>query len=170
MNHASVGAGLQRQTMQLGEAEIELFQGGTGPALLFLHGGAGLQQDAPFLEALARRFTVVAPVHPGFGASSLPFWLDAIDDFAHLYLELIAPAGLDRDYAARPFDRRLDRCGDRHQKHLGDRLGLCWWRQSASRSGRSTSSISLTSMRCQTIKLSGFSMPSPTNGGATGPR
>jgi len=94
MNHASVGAGLQRQTMQLGEAEIELFQGGTGPALLFLHGGAGLQQDAPFLEALARRFTVVAPVHPGFGASSLPFWLDAIDDFAHLYLELIHRLGL----------------------------------------------------------------------------
>src|SRR6187455_3114768 len=89
MNHASVGAGLQRQTMQLGEAEIELFQGGTGPALLFLHGGAGLHQDAPFLEALARRFTVIAPVHPGFGASSLPFWLDAVDDFAHLYLELI---------------------------------------------------------------------------------
>ena len=93
MNHASVGAGLQRQTMQLGETEIELFQGGTGPALLFLHGGAGLQQDAPFLEALARRFTVIAPVHPGFGASSLPFWLDAIDDFAHLYLELIHRLG-----------------------------------------------------------------------------
>ena len=33
MNDASTRAGLQRQTMQLGETEIELFQGGTGPAL-----------------------------------------------------------------------------------------------------------------------------------------
>ena len=32
---------------------------------------------------------VVAPSHPGFGKSSLPDWIDSVDDIAHVYLELM---------------------------------------------------------------------------------
>ena len=81
---------LRRDTIKLGEIELELYQGGQGQPLLFLHGGGGLRPDAPFLERLATTFRVIAPVHPGFGASSLPIWIDSIDDFAHIHLELIA--------------------------------------------------------------------------------
>jgi pimeloyl-ACP methyl ester carboxylesterase len=90
MNDASGRAGLTRSMLKLGEVEIELYQGGSGPVLLFLHGGNGLDPAAPFLTALSQQFHVVAPVHPGFGGSSLPIWIDSVDDFAHLYLELIA--------------------------------------------------------------------------------
>ena len=32
---------------------------------------------------------MIAPSHPGFGGSSLPIWIDSVDDFAHVHLELI---------------------------------------------------------------------------------
>lgn len=86
---------LARSTLTLAGVEIELFQGGNGPTLLFLHGGGGLQPNAPFLQQLSRRFRVVAPMHPGFGRSALPFWMDAVDDFAYIHLELIDRLKLD---------------------------------------------------------------------------
>src|SRR5262245_4170810 len=89
MNDASGQTGLARETVKLGEVEIELYQGGAGQPLLYLHGGSGLVPEAPFLASLCRRFRVIAPAHPGFGGSSLPIWIDSVDDFAHLYLELI---------------------------------------------------------------------------------
>lgn len=89
MNDASGQTSLRRETLQFGDIELELHQGGSGPPLLFLHGGSGPCPSAPFLAMLARRFRVIAPSHPGFGGSSLPIWIDSIDDYAHLYLELI---------------------------------------------------------------------------------
>ena len=89
MNDASGQGGLRCETLKLGEIELEMHEGGSGPPLLYLHGGSGPAASAPFLAALARRFRVIAPSHPGFGGSSLPIWIDSIDDYAHLYLELI---------------------------------------------------------------------------------
>jgi pimeloyl-ACP methyl ester carboxylesterase len=37
---------------------------------------------------------VIAPSHPGFGRSSLPDWLDSVDDISHVYLELMHRLGL----------------------------------------------------------------------------
>ena len=39
---------------------------------------------------------MIAPSHPGFGKSSLPDWLDSMDDIAHIYLELMDRLGLTR--------------------------------------------------------------------------
>lgn len=90
------GSGLRRSRLQLGEVDLELFEGGEGQPLLYLHGAGGLQPEAAFLSLLCRDFRVVAPVHPGFGASNLPLWLDAIDDYAHVYLELIKRLALEQ--------------------------------------------------------------------------
>jgi pimeloyl-ACP methyl ester carboxylesterase len=90
MNVAAGRIDLRRSMVKLGEVELELFEGGQGRPLLFLHGGSGLRPDAPFLGMLCQHFRVLAPSHPGFGGSSLPFWLDTVDDFAHVHLELIA--------------------------------------------------------------------------------
>jgi pimeloyl-ACP methyl ester carboxylesterase len=90
MNDVTSQPGLARSTIKLGEVELELFEGGSGPPLLFLHGGGGLRPQAPFLASLSQGFRVLAPAHPGFGQSNLPFWLDSIDDYAHVYLELLA--------------------------------------------------------------------------------
>ena len=94
MNVATGRSGLRHDVVKLGEVELELFEGGGGQPLLFLHGGNGPRPDAPFLASLCEEFRVIAPTHPGFGASSLPFWLDSIDDFAHIHLELINRLGL----------------------------------------------------------------------------
>jgi pimeloyl-ACP methyl ester carboxylesterase len=76
--------------------ELELIERGQGSPVLYLHGGSGLAMDAPFVELLARERRVLAPSHPGFGKSSLPDWLDSVDDIAHLYLELLDRLGLKR--------------------------------------------------------------------------
>ena len=69
--------------------ELELLDRGQGAPTLHLHGGAGIRSDLPFLDLLAEHRRVIAPSHPGFGKSSLPDWLDSVDDIAHVYLELM---------------------------------------------------------------------------------
>jgi pimeloyl-ACP methyl ester carboxylesterase len=75
--------------LKLGEIELELHEAGDGPPLLFLHSGGGFAPDEDYVAMLARRYRLIAPSHPGFGHSSLPEWMDAIDDIAHVYLELM---------------------------------------------------------------------------------
>jgi pimeloyl-ACP methyl ester carboxylesterase len=62
---------------------------GSGPPLLFLHGGDCVAQNRPFLDRLARRFRVVAPRHPGFGHTPRPAWFRTVHDIAYLYLDLL---------------------------------------------------------------------------------
>ena len=76
--------------------ELEIFERGRGEPILYLHGGAGIGSDIPFLELIAKERRVIAPSHPGFGRSSLPDWLDSVDDISHVYLELMDRLGLMR--------------------------------------------------------------------------
>lgn len=62
-----------------------------------LHDIEYLNEPQPFLEELAKEFSVLVPSHPGFGTSDLPGHFDSIDDLAYLYLDLlkdIGPAGV----------------------------------------------------------------------------
>ena len=76
--------------------DLEMSERGRGPPMLYLHGGGGIGTDGPFLDLLACERRVIVPSHPGFGASSLPDWLDSVDDIAHVYLELMDRLGLAR--------------------------------------------------------------------------
>jgi pimeloyl-ACP methyl ester carboxylesterase len=76
-------------TMQIAGIDLELFEAGQGPPLLWLHGGQGFNPKHQFVDLFAKRHRLIAPSHPGFGRSSLPDWLDSIDDIAHVYLELL---------------------------------------------------------------------------------
>ena len=76
--------------------ELDVLERGQGKPILYLHGGAGIGRDAPFIDLLARDRRVIAPSHPGFGKSALPDWLDSVDDIAHVYLELMDRVGLTR--------------------------------------------------------------------------
>ncbi len=73
----------------VGDTPIELFDRGSGPPILLLHGAGGLKHGAPFLSALVERARVIAPSHPGFGRSPLPEWIASVDDLAYLYLDLM---------------------------------------------------------------------------------
>ncbi len=76
--------------------ELEITERGQGAPILYLHGGEGIIPDLPFLDLLAKTRRIIAPSHPGFGRSSLPDWLDSVDDISHIYLELIDRLGLTR--------------------------------------------------------------------------
>jgi pimeloyl-ACP methyl ester carboxylesterase len=80
-------------TMKIAGIDLEvLTTNGSGHrygALLFLHSGQGYDPWRPFASQLAAERQLVAPSHPGFGKSGLPYWLDSIDDIAHIYLELL---------------------------------------------------------------------------------
>ncbi len=76
-------------TIELAGASLDVWEGGDGPPLLFLHGAGGFRADHPFLGLLGQHRRITAPSHPGFGASSLPEWIDRPDDIAHIYLGLL---------------------------------------------------------------------------------
>jgi pimeloyl-ACP methyl ester carboxylesterase len=80
---------MKHSTLRLADVDLELHEAGDGPPLIFLHAGQGFLPDQPYVGLLAKRHRVIAPSHPGFGGSSLPDWIDSIDDIAHLYLELM---------------------------------------------------------------------------------
>jgi pimeloyl-ACP methyl ester carboxylesterase len=87
---------LQRTTTTIGGVELELFECGEGAPLLWLHGAEGFDPSHAFVDLLAAGRRLLAPSHPGFGKSSLPEWLDHVDDIAHLYLELMDRLALSR--------------------------------------------------------------------------
>jgi len=89
-------APITRETITLAGIEIELFEGGSGAPLLFLHGAQGFSPGHPYVEPLTRSRRLIAPSHPGFGTSALPLWLDAVDDIAYLYLEFLDRRKIDR--------------------------------------------------------------------------
>ena len=75
---------------------IRLMRGGSGAPLLFLHGASGAGAWLPFMAALAEKFEVIVPEHPGFGESETPEWLDTIHDLAYFYLDFLAELDLER--------------------------------------------------------------------------
>jgi pimeloyl-ACP methyl ester carboxylesterase len=70
---------------------------GSGPALVYFHGPWGLTWD-PFLDMLARDFTVHAPEHPGTtpGAPDDIYQLDGLWDLVLCYDELLDALGLEQ--------------------------------------------------------------------------
>jgi pimeloyl-ACP methyl ester carboxylesterase len=83
-------------TMAVNGCNIALMRGGSGPPLLVLHGASGAGAWLPFMAALAEKFDVIVPEHPGFGASDTPDWLDTIHDLAYFYLDVLDQLDLRR--------------------------------------------------------------------------
>jgi pimeloyl-ACP methyl ester carboxylesterase len=83
-------------TITLAGVAIDVWEGGDGPPLLFLHGAGGFRPGPVFLDLLAQHRRVIAPSHPGFGLSELADWMDRPEDIAHLYWELLDRLGIDQ--------------------------------------------------------------------------
>jgi pimeloyl-ACP methyl ester carboxylesterase len=82
--------------LRVGDVAIKLHRAGRGPTVLFLHGVGGVPQWLSFFDALAERYEVLVPEHPGFGGSDDPPWIHSISDLAMFYLDLVEEAGLNR--------------------------------------------------------------------------
>jgi len=87
---------LQRQVIAIAGVELEMCEAGEGPPILFLHGAQGFAPEHPYVAPLSERHRLIAPSHPGFGTSSLPDWIDSVDDIAYIHLELLDRLRLDQ--------------------------------------------------------------------------
>jgi pimeloyl-ACP methyl ester carboxylesterase len=82
--------------ISLAGIDIDVWEGGDGPPLLFLHGAGGFRPGPAYLDLIGQHRRIIAPSHPGFGISGLADWMDRPDDIAHLYLELLDRLNIDR--------------------------------------------------------------------------
>jgi pimeloyl-ACP methyl ester carboxylesterase len=81
---------METSRLDLGDGafEVELRQAGSGPDLLWLHGEGG-PSWTDYHDALARDRRVLAPSHPGFGASTGGDRLADIHDLIYFYLDVL---------------------------------------------------------------------------------
>ena len=88
---------MREQTIAVWQNQIRMrvLSQGSGPALVFFHGSWGLTWD-PFLDELAKSFTVYAPEHPGTtpDAPDDIYHLDNLWDLVLCYDELLQGLGL----------------------------------------------------------------------------
>jgi pimeloyl-ACP methyl ester carboxylesterase len=83
------------KTLTVRGHSVQLYEGGDGPPLLYLH-GAGTYWWLPVHDRLAERHRVLLPVHPGFGASGGVEEIDDIEDLVFRTLDVLDELGLDR--------------------------------------------------------------------------
>jgi len=82
------------EAVEVGGTTINLVKGGTGEPLLILHDEMGNPGWLRFHEALAQRYTVYIPSHPGFGKSERIEWVMNMRDLAGWYLDALDDLGL----------------------------------------------------------------------------
>ena len=79
----------ESRIVKVGEVGVSLRRAGNGPPLLFLHGAEGYSQWLPFFDALAERYELLVPEHPGFGTSDDPPLIRSVSDMAMFYLDFL---------------------------------------------------------------------------------
>jgi len=75
--------------VRAGAVSFRLLSGGRGAPLVYFHSIHERGGWSPFLERLARRYTVYAPLHPGVGGSTGVETLDDVLDLTLAYEELL---------------------------------------------------------------------------------
>jgi len=81
-------------TVATSRVPVRYYEGGSGTPLVFLHGAGGLNMDLTFLDALAQRFHVYAPLVPGYGDSEeCPELRDMLDFTLHTW-DVVSALGL----------------------------------------------------------------------------
>jgi pimeloyl-ACP methyl ester carboxylesterase len=86
-------AGWSEQDIDLGDVKLHLWRGGRGRPVLVLHHDTGTPDRLAFYDALAEKFDVIVPRHPGFGVPERPQWLRHPRDLAALYQWALADLG-----------------------------------------------------------------------------
>ncbi len=74
--------------------DVQLFRGGSGPPLVYLH-SAGGEAQLPFLDDLTSDFDVLVPVLPGFGESEGVEEIDGPEDVVFHLLDVWDALGLE---------------------------------------------------------------------------
>jgi len=85
---------LAEEYVETDVGKVQIFRGGDGPPLVYLHSAAG-EAVNPAAETLADSFSVVSPVFPGFGESEGLEQIDDMEDATFHHLDLFDRLGLD---------------------------------------------------------------------------
>jgi len=87
---------LKTLNLRRGLFEVKYYQHGKGAPLVYLHGAGGLAGFTPDLEMLAERFSVTAPLHPGFGTSGIEELHDDVLKFTLYAWDVLDALGIER--------------------------------------------------------------------------
>jgi pimeloyl-ACP methyl ester carboxylesterase len=85
--------GWSTEDIQVAGATLRLWKGGAGDPIVVLPHDIGSLDRLPFYDALARRFTVYVPSHPGYDGSERPR-MRSVRDVAVTYQSVIAEINL----------------------------------------------------------------------------
>ena len=69
--------------------QLEYFDEGQGPVVLYLHSSEGPNPDLALVNALTKTNRVVMPALPGFGTSETASFIRSVDDMSYVVLDLI---------------------------------------------------------------------------------
>ena len=86
-------ATLTEEYVETDAGKVQLFRGGDGAPLVYLHSAAG-EAVNPTVERLADDFAVVSPVFPGFGESEGIETIEDMEDATFHHLDLLDRLGL----------------------------------------------------------------------------
>ena len=86
----------REEMIPVGGIKVHTLIGGQGDPLVVLHGSGGNRGWLRWIDALAERYTVYAPTHPGFGLSDSADWMESVRDLACFYLWFLDEVGLPR--------------------------------------------------------------------------
>jgi pimeloyl-ACP methyl ester carboxylesterase len=75
--------------MRVGPFELETIRRGSGQPVLLIHGVNPIHPASPFLTKLTDDAEVIAPSHPGFGATPRPADFDTMYDLVNLYSSIL---------------------------------------------------------------------------------
>jgi pimeloyl-ACP methyl ester carboxylesterase len=82
--------------VEIAGIKLYLSRAGSGRPVLVLHHDIGSPDRLDFYDALAGRFDVLIPHHPGYGKSERPLWLRSVRDVAMMYQWLLSDLGIER--------------------------------------------------------------------------
>jgi len=77
-------------TIEAAGTTLHLSRAGRGRPVLVLHHETGTLDRLPFYDALAARYDVLVPHHPGYSRSPRPDWMRSVRDIAVVYRGLLS--------------------------------------------------------------------------------
>jgi len=76
--------------------KVHLSRAGSGKPVLVLHHDIGTPDRLPFYDALAAKYDVLVPHHPGYSRSERPDWMRSVRDIAAIYRGLLSELGVEK--------------------------------------------------------------------------
>ena len=89
------GVAWTSSTVEFAGCKLHLSRAGSGRPVLVLHHDIGTPDRLPFYDALAAKYDVLVPHHPGYGRSERPEWMRSVRDIAVVYRGLLADLGVE---------------------------------------------------------------------------